>query len=503
MPNSKIKYIFTLALFVVLEFSFAQSEINRIDLYSHIWTQGHECLVLDDGNIMLAGKASDTIAQQQSFHLSLHDEEGSILNTDFIYDNIDPHFVGFQKNMIQVSENEIFYCYQGFVGDCYYYNLDDYSIYNMNTFGWIEVDSTNSIPYVIKNINDTLIISGRFVDIKTDEQKYVITKIKDKEVISKTFIDYPNYNTSSHIGRSEIFCINSNNYYAYMYTDENGPYLYHMVNDTLQNIITLDPEYYLHSGYLTDENHIVLSTHKLTTVGNIRYLSMQISEIDLEGNKIWENDLEEYIQDNICFNNGAPYGTCRETFLDKIIPAVDGNGYIYIGSEHVIEDEENFSSAIIGKIDLEGNVVWQRKYRYYDTEPAYNSFRDIEPDQYGGYIVYGDITVFDFAVAPYFHRAWLMRVDVDGLMIDTTVNTTNPNLKGYQTFTISPNPSKNYIQLSKSLDHIIVRDINGREVMSLEAINDQLNISSLSTGVYIITGQSNDDEWYRAKFVKE
>lgn len=504
MPKHSIRYIFTLALFVVLEFSCAQSEINRIDRYDHVWTKGNECLVLEDGNILLAGIASDTIFQQQSFHLSLHNDKGEILRNDFIYDSIYPYFVNYEDNMIQVNNDEVFYCYNGFLADCFYYNLNDYSIYNTDTFGWMEEDSINITPLVIKNVNDTLIISGQLFDAKTSERKYVITKIKDKQLLSRTVIDYPNYDGDSNLGRNEIFCVNANNYYAYIHTDLKGPYLYHMVNDSLQNIITLDPDYYLHSGYLTAENNIILSTHKLTQEGNIIYKSMKIAEIDLEGNTLWENELEDQIQKTEAIVDGVFYGTTLQTFIDKIIPAVDGNGYIYIGGEHVMEEDDNYSNAIIGKIDLEGNVLWNRKYRYYDAEPGYNSFKDIEPDQYGGYIVYGDITVFDFAVLPYFHRAWLMRVDVDGMMIDTTVNTTNPTLLGYHSFSISPNPADISIRFSKSLSNVSIRDINGRVVLSkAEVESDQVDVSGLATGIYIVLGQGVDGDWYRAKFVKE
>ncbi len=504
MSKQNIKYILTLALFIVLEFSFAQSDINRLDRYSHIWTRGNECLVLEDGNILLAGKASDTIAQQQSFHLSLHNENGNILNTNFIYDSIDPLTVGFQKNMTQISENEIFYCYQGRKGDCFYYDLDDFSIYNMNAFGYIEEDSTYLVPYVIKNINDTLIISGRFVDNKTNQQSCLITKIKDKQLLSRTIINYPDYDINTHIGRAEIFCINSNNYFAYIYTDQRGPYLYHIVNDTLQNIITIDPDYYLHSAYFNEENNIILSAQKLTEEGNIRYKSMVIAEIDLEGNTIWENELESYIDRTVCYMNEVFYSTCLQTYVDRIIPAVDGDGYIYIGSEHVSEGSDQYSNAIIGKINLEGNVLWNHRYRYYDTVPGYNGFHDIEPDQYGGYIVYGDIIINDFSIVPFFTRAWLMRVDVDGLMIDTTTNTTDPILQGYHDFNVSPNPALSSIQLSKSLSNLSVLDINGQVVMNVKGDSlEMIDVSELMAGVYIIVGQGSDDKWYRAKFVKE
>ncbi len=504
MPNSNIKHILTLALFLVLEFSFAQSAINRLDRYSHAWTTGNECLVLDSGEILLAGIASDTVVQQQSFHLSLHDENGEILNTGFVYDSIYIQSVRSQKNMIQINYDEIFYCYRGFFGDCYYYNLDDYAIHSMNVFGWMEEDSINSAPLVIKSINDTLVISGVIYYDKTNRYDYVITKIKDKELISKTIIELPPYETFPTIGREEIFCLSGNEQYVYIHTDLNGPYLYHVVDDVVRDTITIDPDYQLYSAYMNDDQDIVMSSPIFTDVGDINYKSMVIAKIDLEGNTIWENHLEDEIQKTISTTNGTFYSTSLHTFIDKIIPAVDGNGYIYIGSEHVKEGTDHYSNAIIGKIDEEGSVLWNRKYRYYDTVPGYNEFRDVEPDQYGGYIVYGDIESQDFGLVPYWRRAWLMRVDVDGLLIDTTVSTTNPTLQGYYSFNVSPNPAESSLGLSISLSNVSILDINGRKIMDMEeTATDRVDVSGLIEGIYIVLGQGDDGDWYRAKFVKE
>lgn len=85
--------MFAVFLLIVVTISTAQSPINKIDNYGHTWVSAKECLVLNNGNIIITGSTGSTEHQQQSFHFTQLDTNGELLHSQFYYSPSEYYFI--------------------------------------------------------------------------------------------------------------------------------------------------------------------------------------------------------------------------------------------------------------------------------------------------------------------------------------------------------------------------------------------------------------------------
>ena len=499
MNVPSIKFVFAVLLLIVATISTAQSPINKIDNYGYTWVSAQECLVLKNGNIITTGTTASNEHQQQSFHFTQLDTNGEVLHSQFYYSPSEYYFIKDKTSVIQINDSLVFYCYDSNDSQCFYYNTNTYNIDTIGIIG-LRDDGTRVRAQSINYIDSTIVMRCS-IHNPNGKDKFSIIKIKDGSVISNTEYDYPEYDEILiHI--LSFLSLSANEHYYYVSTDVSVHKLIHILNNEIVEIFSLDvvPS---SSAVIASNQTIIQPQNYFRTKGDTTFYHIGIINIDLEGNIIWENELEGKMNEVVLKIDGNFLNRWSSTFIDKIIPSAQGDGYIYIGGEYANDSLGN-TNGIIGKINLEGEVLWHREYRYDWDNDSDNEFIDVEPDGYGGYILYGTFVGQNFETGLYRPTGWLMRVDKDGLLIDTSVNTLDTAAPNYLELGISPNPAKNTIHLSQSLIQLSVLDLNGRLVhQSTDTSQSQLDISTFSSGIYFLIGQGEDGLWYRSKFVKE
>jgi len=502
MNNPGVKFIFILSIYWLSQSVYAQSTINDIDNYGYTSVSGYECLVLNNGNIITSGTTGSVEHQQQSFHFTQLDTDGDILHSQFYYDTTEIFFTGRRtKGLAQINDSLVFYCYRATDSQCFYFNTSTNIIDTIGIVG-LRPDSThvraNSINYV-----DSTIILRCSIYNPNGKEKFSIIKVKDGNIISNIEYDIPEYDFSPGENYS-FLSITANEHYHYINTDISPTLLIHILNGEIvatHNLETIIPT---RAAVLASDSAILQPQNYFRTKGDTLFNQIGIIKFDLEGNILWENKLSEKINEvPIRVGDNFYATTIRYTFIEKMIPSAQNDGFIYIGGEYANDSLGN-SNAVIGKITTDGELLWHREYRHDWSINSYNEFVDVEPDGYGGYIMYGTFLGQSVETQPNRKTGWLMRVDKDGLLIDTSVNNTNPPLQEFRSLSISPNPAGSIIRLSKSLSNLSVLDINGQASISIkDTYTNKIDIPSLPKGLYIIIGQDEKGDWYRSKFVKQ
>ena len=69
--------------------------------------------------------------------------------------------------------------------------------------------------------------------------------------------------------------------------------------------------------------------------------------------------------------------------------------------------------------------------------------------------------------------------------------------------TIFPNPAKDILNFSEEISNITISDLSGKVVKQIYSSQKSINVSKLSKGSYIITGNSKSGKLINQKFIKE
>lgn len=182
----------------------------------------------------------------------------------------------------------------------------------------------------------------------------------------------------------------------------------------------------------------------------------------------------------------------------------------YFFAYGVYEDivSDNFY-GFLTKYDNEGDTIWSKKYQH--VEYAGNSFNHYIADIVE--MKNGNINLLIFIDAPGL-ETWLLTVDSDGCHenlpcthVQTIVNVETVPQDRY--INIYPNPVSKilYIDL-RPIDDVmtyityVIYDAKGMEIMKAPLSETQIDVSSLTTGIFFLELICSDSSTLRSKFVK-
>jgi len=198
--------------------------------------------------------------------------------------------------------------------------------------------------------------------------------------------------------------------------------------------------------------------------------------------------------------------------LSRIRLSIEGDGYVFIGQ--LFNSKSNSFGGILGKVSLNGDSLWLRKYRYFnDTSYILSNFYEIQPAPDGGYYLSGS-TIGGPKPEDNYTGGWLLKVDKFGCLVPgceqpDAFPTLSQNEIHYKVF---PNPTQNelYVFMDETNGKEIgikICDINGILLKSIShygaATSYTLSLNSYSAGVYFIQFWENNKLVKTEQFVKQ
>lgn len=464
--------------------------IDRIDRFGYSWSHGYNVKVLD--SMIIGMGTAKRVNTPQGMHMTSYDMSGNIDSSYYLYDStfFRPVTPNDFHDIVDLGEGRIFSCVSAGVRVCY-----EYDVYN-NAF--ISIDTISEGKY-----------SNRLSRVSAVEEyneiKYVFTSTVPLENAELAILAYGADTTLTVFGEAsgtittrELMVTGVDEWYASCRRD-GIPYLYKRKNGEITNlgIVPKNEGSYgtgvRTSAYIADEGIFILLAARFEE-NDVAYWG--VTKVDTIGNTLWKRTFENEL--NIEEVNPVARSW---SFLRGLIPAVENDGVVFVGSEYIRDtDTTGYGNGVIGKLDYEGNILWLRKYRNVVGADYRNIIYDIDYDSYGGYVTYG--TVRYPYIDPWSRSAWLMRLDKDGLPIDTTTNTVEIETLVEQLL-VYPNPSNSTITLPSevSLDHVDIYTIAGGHLGSYPCIDKTVLIADLPSGTYILKAEKNKKS-YVAKFVK-
>lgn len=214
---------------------------------------------------------------------------------------------------------------------------------------------------------------------------------------------------------------------------------------------------------------------KLDTLGNLIWQT-----------KIWEND----------------YDVLHKT--SQLIKSGDEEGYI-IGGNHGewITDAPNESNGFLAKVSNDGELLWERKYQYFDLYNDVHQLYDLRATSDGGYIFCGEARGTDEdnpdVTGPY-QQGWLVKVDEYGCLVEgcqqyDSISETEA-FSEVDYFKLGSNPTSDFLNIfqianTSPLATYTIYDLNGKEIKSIPAPDSgttlMVDVSILATGRYILS----------------
>jgi hypothetical protein len=252
----------------------------------------------------------------------------------------------------------------------------------------------------------------------------------------------------------------------------------------------------------------------LDTLDNKIVYNPQITMIDSNLNKVWRINLSKPIKYSI-------------EVLKQII-AVNNKDFVVVGHGNIVTDNDSNSCGMLVKFNINGELLWQRKYvkvptvpnSYWPTHELYDV--DITPDS--GFVMVGQAVNYNQnTTEQYGQLGWLVKTDKYGCLvpncqqydnpIDTTQippidsteiiepaelypNPTSHNLYYYHLQGENTSPFTCYIYNMQS-------QIVQQFTVSADKVTYIIDVSQLASGTYIFKVVSTTGEVVRSsKFVK-
>jgi hypothetical protein len=268
------------------------------------------------------------------------------------------------------------------------------------------------------------------------------------------------------------------------------------------------------SSLILDNDSLIGCGKVLPYDVNDYYPIASIFKIDTLGHLIWSNTYGDYTNYE-----------WRE-FTD-VVKTSDGN---YVcggtwtsipGSEEIPEgqvsaDYDQFAHIV--KFDRDnGEIIWERKYRWLETYRDNHTLNDMKATPDGGVIFCGEANdTYHFYDPPY-QQGWVVKLDACGCLVpgcDETcaVGVENEIITQTPIIKLGPNPANDLLNVfvgkltnfDPNQSHITIFDKNGKEIKSIPIKYDDttymVDVSSYPTGQYILQLQSNRHTHSSSKF---
>ncbi len=215
-----------------------------------------------------------------------------------------------------------------------------------------------------------------------------------------------------------------------------------------------------------------------------------VIKLDTLGNLIWHTPIWE--NDNGFEHRGR-----------QLIKAHDGN-YITGGIHYEnIPDVPDDSSGFLAKVSTEGEVKWQRRFKYFDLFNDEHELYDLRATSDGGYIFCGEAKGTDEdnpdVTGPY-QQGWLVKVDEHGCLVegceefdDSVSEIEAENIEYFKAGPVPANQFLNIYQIQQlSLSAVYeLYDMQGRLMKSIPVVDKNttlmVDISDLSSGNYVLS----------------
>lgn len=231
----------------------------------------------------------------------------------------------------------------------------------------------------------------------------------------------------------------------------------------------------------------------------------QVIKFNNKGEKLWEYDDKP--------EHPFYYYTYFSIFKTK------DDGVILCGENSFFDFDPDWdkASAIIAKLDKNGNLQWRRYIWDHNVQARRCGFiNGMELDN-GNLIITG--TLVDSAgFAQFDTRVWLLLLDSVGcynpgcVKFDSITATQNIVLVGKDMLKLSPNPAHDYVRVSWNntptpAERLLVYDLKGRTVAE-KTVHDrsgsiELSVTDLPAGTYLVKIQGNKWESPPEKMVRQ
>ncbi len=214
-----------------------------------------------------------------------------------------------------------------------------------------------------------------------------------------------------------------------------------------------------------------------------------VLKIDTTGNIIWHTPVW---QGDYGFNHRGR----------QLIKAHDGN-YITGGIHYEdIPDVPDDSSGFLAKISTEGEVKWQRRFKYFDLFNDEHELYDLRATSDGGYIFCGEAKGTDEdnpeVTGPY-QQGWLVKVDEHGCLVEDchlSDNVSEIDVENKEYFKASPIPASDFLNIYQAqqvspLALYELYDLQGKLIKSIPIADKHttlmVDVTNLISGSYILT----------------
>lgn len=468
--------------------------IDRIDRFEGIRAIGYNLLVLDTMIIGSGLLTRDSFPQ--GLYFASHNREGSILTYEYHYDSIQNSVFApnLQHDLIPWNDSLLFACTNSIGTDdvCFMYNYFTHKFVSTDTtirkygeffFNGTELDSYGSNHFVLGNHQKP--------EWEQGIRNLAVINYGSVDTTLTTFAEQ-----SFGLGAVDIFATGEDEWFVLANRD-NDIELYRKVNGEVRlvrQILSNNPYFTAsaRTGTYVPDIGIFLVCYATPTGKPSRALAM----VDTLGVEQWRLSLEDYISVHEIFHRGI------RTFIKNMIPSADGDGIVFAGAEYIQEsDTLEYAYGIVGKVDYDGNMQWLRRYRHVVGDKYENQFQDLALDGYGGYMLYGTV---DYAyVDPWSHSAWLVRVDADGLLIDTTTSTVEITTL-VDRLQVYPNPSSGEFFLKGDTypTTLQVYTMLGELLAEVDTKGGTVDLSVLPAGKYVLKGR-RDGVLYTTTVVRQ
>lgn len=190
------------------------------------------------------------------------------------------------------------------------------------------------------------------------------------------------------------------------------------------------------------------------------------------------------------------YGGSGQDIAYRVIQTNDGNYIFFCGTNsnngNVTNNNGNLDFWLV-KVNSTGTLLWQKTYGGSQRETP----QDFKKTSDGGFILCGSTTSNNGNVSGNNGSAdyWVVKLTPDNL---------NANEFETPSVVIFPNPTTNYIQISKNENILNVElyDYNGRQVLNVKNFTEIISLENFSNGVYILKIQLENGSFIQEKIIK-